>query len=160
MSKIIYAVSSGEYSDYRVHCVFSTKELAQVYKDYLMQDEGYYDVHEIEEYELDDMNGMANLIKKGYKNYELKIDRNGNTSEIEININSWFNAPQIWIRDNSLTVRCWAKDEKHAVKIANEIRVQLIALNIPFEEKAHKNFTDEQKELMNEILNKNIKKLI
>lgn len=84
MSKIIYAVSSGEYSDYRVHCVFSTKELAQVYKDYLMQD----------------------------------------------------------------------------VKIANEIRVQLIALNIPFEEKAHKNFTDEQKELMNEILNKNIKKLI
>lgn len=160
MSKIIYAVSSGNYSDYRVHCVFSTKELAQTYKDYLMQDGGYYDVHEIEEYELDDMNGMANLIKKGYKNYELKIDRNGNTSEIKININSWFNAPQIWIRDNSLTVRCWAKKKKYAVKIANEIRVQLIALNIPFEAKAHMNFNDEQRELTKQILNKNIKSLI
>lgn len=160
MSKIIYAVSSGNYSDYRVHCVFSTKELAQTYKDYLMQDEGYYDVHEIEEYELDGMNGMANLIDKGYKNYRLKIDRNGNTSEIRVEVNSCFNPPEIWVQNNLLIVRCWAKKKKYAVKIANEIRVQLIALNIPFEAKAHMNFNDEQRELTKQILNKNIKSLI
>lgn len=31
--RTVYAVSSGDYSDYSVHCLFETKELAQAYID-------------------------------------------------------------------------------------------------------------------------------
>ncbi len=31
--KVVYLVSSGRWSDYTVHCAFTTKELAQAYID-------------------------------------------------------------------------------------------------------------------------------
>ena len=34
-SRTVYAVSQGEYSNYRVHCLFETRELAQGYLDAL-----------------------------------------------------------------------------------------------------------------------------
>lgn len=35
MTEHVYAVVSGSYSDYSVHCIFSTEELANEYKNLL-----------------------------------------------------------------------------------------------------------------------------
>ena len=46
---IVYVVTSGEYSGYSIHAVFSTKEKAE---EYIAHDGYFSDSYEIEEYVL------------------------------------------------------------------------------------------------------------
>jgi len=125
--KKIYVVSSGEYSDYGIDAIFDSKGLAEKYISAF--DQNCYDQMEIEEWEL---NPNENEVKNGRKAFCVRMDKQGNTKEVE-----WRDST-FGLRNTSLNISftynkelmncyCFANDEKHAVKIANEKRVQLLA---------------------------------
>lgn len=121
----IYSVSKGEYSDYKVMALYSNKEYAEGICNRIRR---YYkyDRPFVEEFTLDE---NLEILKKGYNIYFLRMDREGNASGIEItgdidNIGDWgFDI------HNKLYMYVLAKDEKHAIKIVNDKRAELIANN-------------------------------
>ena len=114
----IYVVTDGDYSDYMIHGVFSTLEKAEIFKKYSKLDY-------IEVYELDDMQGIE---LNGYFKYDVYMDVDGN-SEIELpdQRESIDRDIKPYGDGKRMVFEVKAKNEKHAVKIANEKRVQLIA---------------------------------
>ncbi len=125
---IIYVVTSGQYSDYRIHAVFSTEALAGRYIEAIRRP--YDDVH-IEQYELD---AFKMSLRKGFNYFGIRMTKDGD-SKVERASPDEHDTEPCKIFDNRkfgsgviLYVETWAKDEQHAVKIANEKRVQLIAL--------------------------------
>lgn len=137
MGKTIFAVSSGSYSDYRINALFSTKELAQQFKDAVKE----YDYNEIEEYELDPP--TADLLARGYSVWRVLMLKDGTVERVDRSDNDLYavqDAPAhaIWRRSEApaykgkgvpdgLQSSVWAKNEKAAVKSANEKRLQMIA---------------------------------
>lgn len=137
--KEIYIVTCGEYSDYRIVDVFEDNELAEAVA---WKVGGEVETHQI--------NHSITINKlENFDLYSVYMDKHGNTSSIEKD-NDDFNFNKLvgnnlkpyynflnesrWIRYNitvepKMCVVCWAKDEKHAVKIANEIRIQILANN-------------------------------
>jgi len=130
---MIYVLTSGSYSDYRVHGVYTTKELAEFAQNIF---DSYYEF-DIEKYELD---GPVDLISKARNGlYLFRVDMflNGDTNYVrrvpdyedmqpkEIELSRYQGS------SNDLFFKCnvFAKDEQHAVKIVNEKRIQYIALN-------------------------------
>jgi hypothetical protein len=121
----IYIVTSGEYSDYHIEAVFSTKELAESYiEDTTSEDNRFYDDPTIEIYEID---GYSDMKKRGYKLYYVSMEKDG--SVYSINETDWCpHQDELCInRFNRLTAMVKAKSEKHAIKIVNERRAYLIA---------------------------------
>jgi len=111
-----------ERSDYRISGVFDDKELAQKFVDTFSRE--YYDMG-IEEWEL---NPYRIELGKNYKPYSLTMDKDGNSFDIEVNASAYI-GETLWRRDGKMVFGCLAKDQKHAIKIANEKRTQLIANN-------------------------------
>jgi hypothetical protein len=122
--KKLYVVTSGEYSDYEISAIFDTKELAEKYIDSFSL--GYYTEMRIEEY---DLNPNKAALKKGHKAYFVRMDKDGNTKEINIlDCDYGFDDGISYTHDQKLmNVHCFAKDEKHAIKITNEKRIQVLA---------------------------------
>jgi hypothetical protein len=135
-TKTIYAVNSGSYSDYSIDALFSSKELAE---DYMakVKDGDYND---IEEFQLDPPD--ADFIKRGYSVWSVHMLKDGTTERITHGTDSYDigNAGShiIWKRSTAPAYRgkgvldilisdVWAKTEKHAIKIVNEKRAQMIA---------------------------------
>ena len=117
--KIAYVVTSGNYSDYSIDAVFSTRFLAEKYV-------GSSTHHEIEEWPIDfetDINDR--------QAYCVEMSRDGDVVSVEHGIRllekgwSWEYRS---FKDRLLYISV-ADSEKTAVKAANELRVQLIALN-------------------------------
>ena len=127
MLQAVFLVTRGYYSDYRVCAVFTEKALAQKYIDSFAK--AYYEFR-IENYKL---NPFSKELKSDYKPYFLRMKKDGTCTEIHIKDSSYgFETEGLDIgfdihKDMYLSV--FAKDEKHAIKIANEKRVQLIAEN-------------------------------
>lgn len=123
----VFLVTRGDYSDYRVCAVFTDKKLAQKYIDSF---EKAYDEFRIENYKL---NPFSKELKADYKPYFLRMKKDGTCTEIYVKDSSYgFESEDLDVgfdihKDMYLSV--FAKDEKHAIKIANEKRVQLIAEN-------------------------------
>jgi len=132
----VYAVNSGSYSDYRVNAIFSTKELAEEFMQFIPDD----DYNGIEEYELDSKE--PDLIRRGYSLWVIHMLKDGTTERVEkreIGIWSVGNVGHsIWERTKApaykgkgildiLTSTVWAKTEEQAIKIVNEHRAQMIA---------------------------------
>ena len=121
-TKKAYVVTTGDYSDYHICGVFDSLPNAKRAKK-LFGDES-----RIEKYEI-------NKIPKSPKDmffYDVTMDRSGNTKAclnygIENVID--YSSVEYIDDDNQLVCTLWAKNKKHAVKIANERRTQLIALN-------------------------------
>lgn len=117
----MYLVSDGCYSSYRILGVYSTKENAQKAHQLFRAD------NDIEEYVLDEMPEHP----PGVLHYRVDIDRDGDVKDVrkesveEFPDYTW--APYGQFRD-FVHIHVWAEDEKHAVKIANEMRVRLIVL--------------------------------
>lgn len=123
----VYLVTAGSYSDYCVLGVYSTPELAADAKLQFNTD------NDVETFELD----VVPDHPPGLFHYNVYMDRNGDTVT---DGTRWFPAQVERVAVNSAyaewcpygdgrTVRfaVWATDAVHAVKIANERRVQLIA---------------------------------
>jgi len=120
----VYIVTSGSYSDYHINAVFSTEELAQGYIDRW----GTSD-YDIEEWDLDNPNPFERV---GKDYYYVAIRKDGDildgakkmppSAQDESIIPAVYGTTMPW-----MVVYCWATDEKHAIKIANEKRTQAIA---------------------------------
>lgn len=135
--KKVYLVTSGEYSDYRVDAVFSSKELAQKFIDSFKKEEkysygGFNDILEM------DIDPSELEIREGLRPYCVTISKEGAISELEIptfcgDLFNGFNPQDLtkWNFNwkNNYTTYMFARDGAHAVKIANDRRIQIIALN-------------------------------
>jgi len=133
--KIIYIVTEGEYSDYGIVAIFSTKEKAQNFISITAAPDDLSD-YEIEEWPLDEHEALIEKFKKKELSiYMVSMYRNGDVEEVreEEKKSIWIdNATagkyNLWT-ENRIGMWVIARDEKHAVKIVNEKRTQLIAEN-------------------------------
>lgn len=123
--KTMFVLTAGEYSDYRVLGVFSSKEKAEeVYAK--RKDTGRDYCHAVEEYFLDNDPHTPN----GLKSYAVIMKRDGGVTDIQINPEGYgiYTDDFVsWHRDRRFYM--WARNEKQAVKIANERRTRMIADN-------------------------------
>ena len=130
MNKKIYIVTSGEYSDYGINAVFSSRELAEKYIE-LQTRVGYwyFEVPRIEEYTLDELP----IYPKEKSHYRVSLElRTGNLLDIDLtNLDSDKVLNFIVVnrskKEDEIWVYCWAKDEEHAKKIAYDTRTKVLA---------------------------------
>lgn len=140
--KTIYAVSTGDYSDYRVIALFSTQEKAN---ELMTLVPGDYNA--IEEFILDSPN--LDMVKKGYSLWMVTMLKDGTTEHVgqdkvmSYHVSGTRNVfggamARLYKRStvpayrgknvpDCIIVNVLAKDAKHAIKIANEKRIQMIA---------------------------------
>lgn len=135
MAKTIWVIEQGSYSDYRVVGVFTSKKNAEAVKA-KMETYGSWDDPTIAEWELDQ---AVSQINKGYKIFNVYMLINGDVETISEQ--SYFQSHSsfvIWKRTEALAYKgkgvpdclsatVWARNVKHAVKIVNEKRAQMIA---------------------------------
>jgi hypothetical protein len=131
VSKTIYVVTTGEYSDYGIVAMFTTKEDAQRFID-VCGERPYSSFNDIEEYELD---ASVPQIRKGFSPWWVQMDEHGNTFNAEVNTfgkgivrkpdDEFRGATRL--RERWFNWYGWSKDREHALKIANEHRIGLLA---------------------------------
>ncbi len=120
--KTIYVVTAGEYSDYHIVGVYSTRKLAELCKSATLADA-------VEEYELDF--GDFRLHGAGYRFYMVTFE--GENTFVELRGVDAEHTPKeqqiISFRGHPRMIRVllYAKDEHYAVKIAADYRAQYIA---------------------------------
>ena len=132
-NKSVFVVTSGCYSDYHIVGIYDTREKA----DQLVKtlDDGNVEEHVL--------NPFITEINKGLSIFTVEMKANGDTIRVERERC----APGDWDYSYKLTatiepICCWkernnaetifgkqvfARDEKHAVKIVNELRAQKLA---------------------------------
>lgn len=124
----IYIVTGGEYSDYHIVCVFDSLQLAEEF------------INKIGMIKIKAITIKTYRIDKEFDTsldlYEVIMDKEGNVKKITLM--DYFEYPEhsivsnkFFYKDDKRYLRniCYAKDEKHAVKITNELRARLIAFN-------------------------------
>jgi hypothetical protein len=124
--RTIYIVTSGEYSDYSIEAVFSTRADAELY----LKQPGFseYAYPTIEEWEMD---SLSKSLHARYVNYFVRMAKDGETLE------TWtkpldqpiFKRQYGFDISNNLIMDINATSKEHAIKIANETRTQIIANN-------------------------------
>lgn len=133
----VFVVTSGRYSDYGINAMFSTRELAESYIE-LFNPEA--DFNEIDEWALDDDPHLTE-IKSGRKQYQVDLKKDGEVLEVVLSDNTNFRNIYYWFfaeyfsetrsfgNTDRMSLYCFATDKTHAIKIANEIRIQILANN-------------------------------
>ncbi|MDY6862813.1 MAG: hypothetical protein SV062_07465 [Thermodesulfobacteriota bacterium] len=125
--QLVYIVTCGVYSDYHICGVFTNKALAQKYINCFNGGNGYSEM-KIEEWCLDPWNME---LRKGYHAWFVRMAKGGDTIEIEkadsdygycsgateYGFDIYYN----------MYAHVMAKNEEHAIKITNELRVMAIA---------------------------------
>lgn len=114
---LAWAIVSGEYSDYKVHAIFSTEEQAHEQMDLWGGDE-------VQEFPFDDFLPKPPEGMKAWKVLRVLRDRNeealvcisSTAEDIRKYGNKVNNDNFIWSHRTCL----WARDEQHAIKIASE----------------------------------------
>lgn len=127
--KIIYAVTSGEYSSYSIDGIYDSKELAELaIGSAKWNDKKSYNEYMIEEFIL---NPNVLEIQNGLLPFQVSMNKNGNTNYVGIEtfVNVKSHIDNIFKTIGGFMIYCYAKNKEHAVKIANEKRIQLIANN-------------------------------
>lgn len=130
--KTIYAVNAGDYSDYRVAALFTSREKAEAFMSIVTES----DYNELEEFQLDPP--TVDLLKRGYSVWAVNMLKDGTTEKVYRTGNDLYDVTGIGVyvrrplRDvgftpEILTGKVWAKTEEQAVKIVNEKRTQMIA---------------------------------
>jgi hypothetical protein len=137
MGRIVFAVNSGSYSDYSVRALFSTREKAEAFMAAVPDG----DYNDIQEFELDPP--AADMLRRGYAVWYVTMLRDGTAEAVVRRDASLYAVTSVgdvvlWERTkapaykgkgipDALRIDVWAKDEKSAIKIANEKRAQFIA---------------------------------
>lgn len=126
----VYVVTSGSYSDYSINAVFSTREKAERYIDLFCAKNGY-DEAGIEEWELDP---YEKEMREGIRAYMVHMDEDGNVTSLRLSGAPIGESSFVRLPDNIANYSgnrfygsIHARDEEHAVKIANERRLMLLA---------------------------------
>lgn len=110
MTNTIYVLTEGDYSDYHIIGVYSTKELAE-------KAQFLYPCSEIEEYSLDNVSQYPPGMRAwcvDIKNGKLHYTGQMNPHMVVPSEHSWNDLNG----GNTYIVYCWATDEEHAQKIA------------------------------------------
>lgn len=135
--KKIFVLTRGSYSDYNIVGVYTTKARAKVVKAYFDSEDSYDDDCTIEVYEL---NTVADMLKRGYKQFTVLMNYNGTIESIREEISTYRNPLHVWKRStapgfkginisDAVNGTVWAKDSNHAIKICNEFRTRAIAMH-------------------------------
>ena len=140
MTRTIWVVEQGNYSDYRVVGVFSTKENAQLVADAINKDTAAYDKAEVDEWPLDP---AVDELNKGMRLHRVVMRKDGTVEQCDaqdsITYSSINDEVRMWYRtratayrnepnvEDALMATVWATDDTHAVKIVNEHRTRFIA---------------------------------
>ena len=128
----VFIVTSGSYSDYQIHAVFSNRKKAKAYIKTGENAPGPYgtnnrDKYAIEEYDVD-------LPRFRWFTTLVSMDKEGNVDEATVCFEAeesglvWF----VFQEGKPIRMR-WSvntDDRDRAVKVANEKRSQIIALNL------------------------------
>jgi len=147
---IIYVVTSGEYSDYKIEAVFTIKQLAEEYvNDYNRAKRSYG--AEIEEFESD----VPVEVRFGV---EVLMGKNGNVLDTELLFDIslehigfvWFSKPDPKYPYSSIKEECfrWVVETdniERAVKVVNEKRSQILANNLWLGDEGVKQYFTRQK---------------
>ena len=124
MGKMIYVVTSGEYSDYHIEAVFSRRDLADTFVGEASKgrDRDSWSDAGVEEFELDIPPNTWWVIL-------VRMAKNGDVLSTESRFNS---APGFacYDTDNNLVWQEPTLDVIRAVKAVNKKRAMLIALNV------------------------------
>ena len=124
---ILYVVTSGEYSDYKIESIFSTKEKAEKFCSLFPEDA--FQKPDIEEYELDEYSN------KDKKEFRVSMSIDGHVNFVYQIDPGDIDKESCFFHKNLLYSCCYADDTQHAIKITNERRVKLIALGLWGKEK-------------------------
>lgn len=136
----IWVVEQGSYSDYRVVGVFASEASATFIADTLNAAEYAYDRATVAEWPLDP---AVNELRQGLRQHRVLMLRSGDVERVEPNEMDGYQLNgdvRIWRRSTApayigkgiqdvLQCTVWATDSEHAVKIANEHRLRLLASN-------------------------------
>lgn len=140
MNRTVWLVEQGEYSDYHVVGIFSSEENARLIADAINAGEGRGDDAKIVARQLDP---AVEELHAGLRQYHVLMRRDGEVEQCrlheEILVFDLEATARIWERSKArayegtdtpdvFDATVWARDEKHAVKIVNERRAQMIAL--------------------------------
>lgn len=136
--KKLYAVTSGEYSDWNIIALFETEHKAKLYIAYIKEKEGYVnpDVTEfILEPEFDEIlyctipEFQVNMLKDGTVTWIREI-----APSTRMNFKPIIHFSDTWSRlennDKTMIIKVQAETKGEAIKIAGEKRTQLIAANL------------------------------
>ena len=120
--KKIYIVTSGEYSDYGIDAVFTDKEPAEKF---IKEQKGEIEVWEANEYTKIPQNRDVYQVIIYVDNGEIQgMEKTNSFWHDALNDNMFFWRKIHDIERGRLVIYCFAKDREHAIKIANEKRVQ------------------------------------
>lgn len=127
----LYLVVEGEYSDREVVAVFDEahKDIAF---DLARYSDGYVETHSC--------NAEADRLQQGLKPYHVEMWRNGDTSAVYTTglaeLRHGVELGAITKVEGARRTRCrrlywhgWARDDAHAIRRANEVRIRMIAAN-------------------------------
>lgn len=126
----VFVVTSGDYSDYGIEAMFTTRVRAQAYIDAIH----LRDANDIEEWELDP---LSQELESGLSPFRVFMAKDGTVrsagpATYDFDKGCKLTCPFPRNKDSvvELQCTCWAKDEQHAIKITNEKRAQIIAMNL------------------------------
>lgn len=113
----VYVVTSGEYSDYRVRGVYATLQDAEFARKL------FGTLNNIDEYVVGELPDHP----QGMFRFEVVMSADGQAraSLVDCTEKSFVGDWRPW--GDSVRFTMWARDAEHAVKIANERRIQLLA---------------------------------
>lgn len=128
----VYAVSSGEYSDYHIDCVFRTREEAEGWiskrwgvDNYRIEEWGFgtYNPSQLVGFEIE------MCVESGDVKYGSERDHEGpSTLHVKYQVPSF--GWECYSPYFEMTVRCLAHDKAHAIKIASEYRRMVLASSL------------------------------
>lgn len=123
----IFIVTSGSYSNYGINAVFTEKKYAEEYVK-IFNILNSYDELRIEEYEA---NPHQEEIKKGRYPFWVQMSKDGEKLSVKISDIHGKDKRISYTYDKShINIYCYAEDKLHAIKIANEKRIELIAMDL------------------------------
>ncbi len=125
MSKEIYIVTAGDYSDYHILAVYDDREIADMAASQYNKGDSWYQA-EVEVWPLNP-NNVA--LRDGWSHYFIRMDREGGYTFDQAG--RIFDDPEQHGFDvkGNMYISGMFKSEEHAVKSANEKRLILIAEN-------------------------------
>lgn len=137
--KTIFVVEQGDYADYCVVGIFTTRENAQLVCDAINKSDSRRGDATVDEWPIDP--GVSEL-NRGHRQYDVTMRRDGTvercerheelmSSDINGDFRMWRRSQASAFRgtnsEDALQATVWAIDDAYAVKIVNERRTALIA---------------------------------
>ncbi len=125
----IYVVMQGEYSDRHIVGIYDNREMAEEYVRLNSDSEADYYTPYVKEYPL---NPYGAQLRDGLATFAVEMEADGTVLEVvehRVRDDSQ-SRPSIYAwpaHPGTLSIKVWARDVEHAIKIANEQRVMWLA---------------------------------